>query len=117
MPEPQHASVAIRNRRRSLRTWQDRLRDPSLTSLLILELCAVFLAEPLAARGLPLARAIGEVLVLAVVAIVVFLSQRRGAFLLIILGLAATLACAVLGLEASSVAASVLRRGGTIITF
>jgi hypothetical protein len=93
------------------------IRDPSLTLLLILELCAIFLAEPLAARGLPLARAIGEILVLAVVAIVVFLSHRRGALAVIILGLTATAVGSSLGPESSSVAASVFRRGGNILTF
>src|SRR5207253_1152913 len=41
----------IGDNRRSLRSWQDRVRDPSLTVLLVLELCLVFLAGPLAARG------------------------------------------------------------------
>ncbi len=42
-------SVVVGARRISVRTWQDRIRDPSLTVLLILELCAIFVAAPLAA--------------------------------------------------------------------
>ena len=96
---------------------QERIRDPSLTILLILELCAVFLAAPMAARGLPIARTIGETLVLAVVVIVVMLSHRRGAIVIILLGLAATVASLWSETQWSPVAESVLRRGGSILTF
>jgi hypothetical protein len=44
----------------------------------------IFLAAPLAAWGLPIARPIGETLVLAVLAIVVTLSHRRGAIVAIL---------------------------------
>lgn len=116
LPHPQRASAGSRHRT-SFRTWQDRIRDPCLTVLLILELCAIFLAAPLAARGLPVARVIGETLVLAVLAIVVFLSHRRGAMVMILFGLAATSAGFALGPESSSLAASVFRRGGNMLTF
>jgi hypothetical protein len=46
-------SVIVDNTRRSIHAREDRVRDPSLTALLIVELCAVFLAAPLAAKGLP----------------------------------------------------------------
>jgi hypothetical protein len=49
-------SVVVDNRRTSIRGSQDRLREPGLTVLLILQLCLVFLAAPLAAKGLPIAR-------------------------------------------------------------
>jgi cell shape-determining protein MreD len=81
--------VAIGEGRRSLRSWQERIRDPSLTVLLVLELCLVFLAAPLAAQGVPDARPVAETLVLAVLAIVVVLSHRQGAIVAILLGLAA----------------------------
>jgi hypothetical protein len=66
------------NRRRSIRGWQDRIRDPSLTLLLVLELCLIFLAAPLAAKGLLKAAPITQTMVLVVVVIVVMLSHRRG---------------------------------------
>ena len=78
------------DQRKRLRAWQERVRDPSLTVLLFLELCTIFLAAPLAARGLPIAPAGADTLVLLVVLIVVALSHRRGAILSIFLGLAAT---------------------------
>lgn len=40
--------------------WQDRIRDPTPTVLLVLDLCADFVAEPPAARGLPIARAVAD---------------------------------------------------------
>jgi len=110
-------SVVADDKRISLRSWPDRIRDPSLTALLILELCLVFLAAPLAARGLEIARPIGETLVLAVLMIVVLLSQRPGAIGAILLGLAATLASLAFRPEWSPVAASVCRRGGNMLTF
>jgi hypothetical protein len=94
----------IGERRMAVRAWRDRVGDQSLSLLLVLELCAIFLATPLVAQGLPTARAVGETLVLAVVAIVVVLSHRRGAIVMILLGLAATLASLPFSLELSSVA-------------
>src|SRR5260370_6759312 len=61
----QRHSIVVDNRRRSLHAWRDRVRDPVLTVLLVLELCLVFLAAPLAAKGLPMARPIIETMVMA----------------------------------------------------
>jgi hypothetical protein len=58
---------------------------------LAVELCLVFIAAPLAAQGVAIARPVVETLVLAVLAIVVMLSHRRGAIAAILLGLAAVL--------------------------
>jgi hypothetical protein len=76
--------AALDDRPKSASTWQDRIRDPMLTVLLVLELCAMFIAAPLAAKGLPIARAVADTLVLAVVVIVVVLSPRPGAIILIL---------------------------------
>jgi hypothetical protein len=113
----QRHSFVVDTRRSSIRDWQDRFRDPSLTVLLVLELCLVFVAAPLAAKELPIAGPIIQAMVLVVVVIVVMLSQRRGAIVAILPGLAASLASISLGSEWSPVAASVLRRGGSILTF
>ncbi len=88
-----------------------------LTVLLVLELCAMFIAAPLAAKGLPIARAVADTLVLAVVVIVVVLSPRPGAIILILLGLAATAASVLLSVEWPPVSTSVLRHGGEILAF
>jgi Ion channel len=100
-----------------LRAWQDRIRDPMLTVLLVLELCAEFVVGPLAARGLPIARAVADALVLTLLAIVVLLSHRPGAIISIALGLAAIIASLVFGTQAPPATATLLRRGGNIIAF
>lgn len=110
-------STAVDDRRKSILAWQDRFRDPALTVLLVMELCLVFLAAPLAAKQVPLAKPIIQTMVLVVVVIVVMLSQRRGAIVAILLGLAATFASLLPGSEWLTVAASVLRHGGNILTF
>jgi hypothetical protein len=109
--------AVVDNARTRIRAWQDRIRDPSLTVLLVLELCAVFLAAPLAAKGLPIARAVADTLVLAVLVIVVMLSPRPGAIILILLGLAATVTSFLMSGEWSPVSTSVLGRGGQILVF
>jgi hypothetical protein len=88
-----------------------------LTALLVLELCAIFLAAPLAAKGLPIARAVADTLVLAVLAIVVMLSQKWAAIIVILLGLAATMGSFPLGGDWSPVSATMLRRVGEILAF
>jgi hypothetical protein len=97
--------------------WHDRYRDPALTVLLGLQICAIFLAVPLAAKGLPTAQVVADTLVLAVIAIVVMLSLRWNAITLILLGLTAIIATFVISAETSSISVIVLRRGGYILTF
>jgi Ion channel len=109
--------IALDDTRRSVSPWQDRIRDPSLTVLLVLELCTIFLAAPLAAKGLPIARAVGDTLVLAALVIVVMLSQRWGAVILILLGLAAIAASFLPNGAWAPVSAIVLRHGGDILAF
>jgi hypothetical protein len=109
--------IALDDTRRSVGPWQDRIRDPSLTVLLVLELCTIFLAAPLAAKGLPIARVVGDTLVLAALVIVVMLSQRWGAVILILLGLAAIAASFLPNGAWAPVSAIVLRHGGDILAF
>ncbi len=117
VPDRRRISLAIGEGRKSFRSWQDRIRDPSLTVLLVLEICLVFVAAPLAAQGLSGARPIVETLVLAMLMIVVVLSRRRGAIVAILLGLAADLASLSFGAEWSPITASLLHRGGNALTF
>ena len=88
-----------------------------LTVLLALEICAIFLAAPLAAKGLPVARAVADVLVSAVLLVVVLLSKKWSAIVLILLGLAATAASFPLGGELAPVSGAILRRAGGILAF
>src|SRR5262249_33772429 len=96
MSFPQGQAVVLDNARGSFRAWRDRIRDPSLTVLLVLELCAMFLAAPLAAKGFAIARGIADALLLAVLIVVVMLSHRLGAIILILLGLSLIAASIVL---------------------
>jgi hypothetical protein len=114
--DQRHAVIAD-SRLTVIHAWQDRVRNPSLTVLLVLELCAMFLGAPLAAKGLPIARAVADTLLLAVLVIVVMLSHKWGAIILILLGLAATAAGLLPGGEWSPATSTVLRRGGEILTF
>ena len=117
MRESQHNIIVANDRRRLIQPWHDRFREPALTVLLALEICAIFLAVPLAAKGLPIAQLVANTLVLAVIAIVVMLSLRWYAIILILLGLAAIIGSYVISAEASPVSVIILRRGGDILTF
>ena len=107
----------VDNRRKSVRAWQDRIRNPSLTALLVLEFCALFLAAPLAAKGLPIARVVADALLLGVVVIVVMLSLRWGAIVLMLLELAGIAASFLPSAEWPAASNIVLRRGGDILAF
>jgi hypothetical protein len=96
--------------------WRERVRDPSLTALLIIQLCVIFVAAPLAALGLPWARPVGECLVLALVLIIVTLSNSRGAIVAIVIGLAAILAHLVFVKHPTGLT-NVFPRGGSILMF
>src|ERR1700730_5802525 len=65
--------------------FQDRIRNPSLTLILVLELSIIFLSAPLAAKGLPLAERILDVSIWAMVVLIVLLSHRWGAIVSIAL--------------------------------
>jgi ion channel len=113
----QQYSLRADSQQNSFQSWQDRFRDPALSTLLAFEVCLIFLAAPLAAKGVPIAKPMVQAMVLAVVLIVGTLSQRRGALAVILVGLAAFLASTLLGAGWPPVAVSVLRRGGDILTF
>jgi len=110
------SAVAAPRRGVQLYDWRERLRDPSLTALLIIQLCMIFVAAPLAALGLPWARPVGEALVLALVLIIVTLSNSRGAIVVIVIGLFAILAHLVFVRHPTSFT-NVFPRGGSILMF
>ncbi len=112
----QSNSLAVNRRLKSIYTWQDRIRDPSLTALLILELCLIFIAATLAAKGLPIAGPIIETMFWGVLVVVVMLSRRHGAIAAILLGLGAILVSVSLGSDWPPLAVRVLHRGGDILT-
>jgi voltage-gated potassium channel Kch len=110
-------AVVFDKKRASLQAWQDRLRDWSLTTLLILQIFLLFVALPLAATGVPIAQPVAWALLLVAVTLVVVLSRRVGASVFIVLGLAAAAASFAFGREWSPIAASVLDHGGFMLAF
>jgi Ion channel len=108
---------AVGERRAAIHAWQDRIRDPSLTVLLVLEVGAIYVAAPLAARGLPIARTLADTLVLAALALVVLLSQRSGPIVLILMSVAAMTTTLVRDADWPPLTRSVLYRGGSMCAF
>ena len=76
----------------SLPAWQDRVRDPSLTVLLVLQVFLLFVALPLAAVGVPIAAPVAWLVLFVALTFVVVLSRRSFAIVTILLGLAAVAA-------------------------
>ncbi|MBV8457884.1 MAG: two pore domain potassium channel family protein, partial [Acetobacteraceae bacterium] len=110
------ASV-LGNKRASLLAWQNRVRDPSLTVLLVLQLFLMFLALPLAATGVLITEQVSLLLLLLVLTVVVLLSHRGVAIVMILLGLAAIIAPMVFGREWPPITANVLSHGGLMLVF
>ena len=110
-------ATVLNTKRASLHAWQDRVRDPSLTVLLALQVFLLFVALPLDATGVPIAEPVAWSLLLAVLTLVVMLSQRGVAIVIILLGLAATAASFAFGRQWSPITASVLSNGGFILAF
>jgi len=102
----------INNTRKLPPAWQNRIRDLGLTTLFVLVLCSMFVAEPLAAKGLPIAREVADTLVLAVLVVVVTLSQRWSAIILILVGLAAVVVSFLLSGRSSPVSTAALQITG-----
>jgi hypothetical protein len=113
----EEGNTMINNTRELPPAWQDRVRDPSLTTLFVLVLLSMFVAEPLAAKGLPIARALADTLVLAVLVIVVMLSHRWSAIILILVGLGAIVASFLLSGRSSPVSTASFHRAGDILAF
>ena len=67
---------AFDNERASLHGWQDRVRDPSLTLLLVLQVLLLFVSLPLAAVGVPIAEPFAWLALLVALTFVVVLSRR-----------------------------------------
>ena len=110
-------ATVLDNKRASLRAWQDRVRDPSLSVLLVLQVFLLFVALPLDATGVPIAEPVAWLLLLGAVTLVVMLSHRGGAIVMILLGLASATASSALGRHWPPITASVLNNGGFILAF
>lgn len=63
--------------RSELSPWQDRVRDPALTALLIVQCLLIFVTAPFAAAGFKGSRIASEVVLIAFAVLVVLLSRGR----------------------------------------
>ena len=95
----------------------DRIRDPSLTVLLILEVSIIFLTAPLAAKGLPIADVMVDILTWAMVVIIVLLSERWGAIISIVLAIGIMSATLWLGADLLPISPVTLSHTGSILGF
>ena len=97
--------------------WRDQVRNPSLSVLLVLQIFLMFVALPLDAMGVPIAKPLGQSLLILVLTVVVMLSHRGVAIAMILLGLVSTISGFALGEGWSPLASTVLSRGGMILVF
>ena len=104
-------------RRAWFRACQDRVRNPSLTLLLILQLFLMFVALPLAAKDIPVAERVAQSLLALVLFLVVLLSHRGVAILIIALGMAAIATGFAFGPGRPPTIASLLTLGGIMLAF
>ncbi len=103
--------------RRSARDWRERLRDPALTALVIVQIVAIFLLTPLAAIGVPVPPLAGLVLMLAVVSLVVLVSRTRWALVLGTTSLIASVGGVVVREHWHSRATDIAGGAGVILAF
>jgi hypothetical protein len=102
---------------RRFKTWQDRLRDPALTVLLVVQLIAMFVLTPIAAMGVPIPRIVVEALLTALIAIVLLITTSRWAIALTLVSVALTAAAEVLRLGWPSILDDWLGHTCTILGF
>jgi hypothetical protein len=100
---------------RRLKTWQDRMRDPALTVLLVVQLLSMFVLTPLAATGLPIPRAVVNVLLVAVIAVVLVITRSRAAIALALISVTLSVVGEVLRVTRPSQLNNVIGHGGTIL--
>jgi hypothetical protein len=99
------------------RSVLDPIRDPSLSALLILEFSIIFFTAPLAAKGVPIAETVVNILTWAMVVIIVLLSERWGAIVSIVLALSLISANFWLRADLLPISPMTLSRIGSILGF
>jgi Ion channel len=116
-PDRERRSPGESDRLSAIHAWQDRVRAQSLTILLVLEFITIFVALPLAAKGLPIAPVITDTLAFCALATVVALSHRWGAIAAIVVGMMAVIASYLMRGAFSPVTTTALRHCGNILAF
>jgi len=99
----------------TFRGWQERLRDPALTALLVLESLVIFVMSPLRAMDVVTPPSITVTVVLGVITVVVLLSRSAGAIVLVLASIALNLTGALMHLANPSTFTDVLSAAGEIL--
>jgi hypothetical protein len=94
--------------------WRDRLRDPGLTLMLIVQGLVIFVTAPCAAIGYPGSSLAMELLFLVFAALIILVSRGAIATSIAALAMLATLAGVFLTLIAPFASTALLARAGTI---
>jgi len=99
----------------TFRDWQERLRDPSLTALLVLEVTVIFVMSPLRALGVVVPPTIAVTVVLGVITVVVLLSRSKGATVLVLASVALNVTGVLMHLANPSTFTDVLSAVGEVL--
>lgn len=99
----------------TLRRWQQRLHDPALTVLLLIEALAIFVMSPLRAVGIIAPPTITATLGLGVIAVVVLLSRSPGLTLVVFASLALNVAGRLMHVANPSAFTDVLSAAGEVM--
>lgn len=95
--------------------WRDRLHDPALTALLLIESLLTFVLVPLREIGIAGPPFITFALPLLLIAIVVLLSRTKGAVLLVLVSTVLCIGGMLLYLVHHSLATNVISTGGVLL--
>ena len=98
----------------TFRDLQDKLRDPAMTALLVLETAAMFVMSPLRAVGVAITPTIIVPLVFLVITVVVLLSRSKGAIALLLGAVALNLTGTLMHQANPSAFTAVLRAVGEV---
>jgi hypothetical protein len=94
---------------------RERLRDPALTALLLVETAVIFVLSPLRALGMATPPTVPVTLVLLIITVVVLLSRSKGAIVLVLASVALNVTGTVLDLASPSASTDVLRAAGEVL--
>jgi Ion channel len=99
----------------TLSNLQQRLRDPTMTALLVLEISIIFVMSPLRAMGMAPHPMVLITIVLLIMIAVVTLSRSRGAVVLILVSIALNLAGTLIHFVDPTSPTLVLRTAGELV--
>jgi len=94
---------------------RERLRDPALTALLVLETTFIFVMSPLRALGMATPPTVFVTLLFLAITVVVLLSRSKGAIVLVLAAVVLNVTGTLMHLASPSASTDVLRAGGEVL--